>query len=102
MDYKKWERRLIKWGMGVALVLALLLYFLSKKWMMTAAPMPTAEYGPPPPMELYRAHKQELLLWYDKFVIPFVLPAFLYWFHKFIDARYAKRQPIPVEEESNV
>jgi len=92
MSYKKWERRLIKAGMWIILMLAIILYFLYKKWSMTNSIGLVT--GPPPAESLYYNHKAELLLWYDKFVIPFALPAFLYWFHKFIDSKYAKKEAL--------
>lgn len=91
MNWRRFEKQLIKGGMFVILFLALAIYYLSKQWMSMKA---SAPMGPPPPVEMYYAHKEEILLWYDKFVIPFVAPAFFYWFHKVVDAKYAKKETV--------
>ena len=90
MNWRKFERQLIKGGMFIILALAISLYFLAKQWMLTKS----ADVGPPTLSTMYYAHKAELILWYDKFAIPFVAPAFFYWFHKHIDSRYAKKKEL--------
>lgn len=98
MNWRKFERQLIKGGMIIILCMVIAMYFLMKQWMLTGA---ASEAGPPTLSTMYYAHKAELILWYDKFVIPFAAPAFFYWFHRFIDARYARREEANAENGAN-
>lgn len=33
--------------------------------------------------------------WYDKFVLPVIVPMFLIWWNRWVERRYARREAVP-------